>query len=189
MVRVRLVAGVALCLAATARCAELRVQPDKENVVASRLEGTWRPHVALTQRLAGRPPKAAGEEPTGTIRFQSDPDVAADIPAKYRQFLADQTIFLAGRMTARGKVHPFLLIAIHGNPHVLYFRGRDGDPMGDGESFNLILAPAREPASDLLFIGGDFNNQPFAAYERQPDAGAAAAPVRATARRGHTVRE
>ena len=73
-------------------------------------------------------------------------------------------------MTARGTVHPFLLIAVHGNPHVLYFRERDGDPMGDGESFNLVLAPAREPASDLLFIGGDFNNQPFAAYDRQADA-------------------
>ena len=59
---------------------ELRVHPDKENVVASRLEGTWRPHPALTQRLTGKPPKSKAEEPTGAIRFESDPSVAAVVP-------------------------------------------------------------------------------------------------------------
>jgi len=38
--------------------------------------------------------------------------------------------------------------------------------MGDAESFNVMLAPARDRRNDLLFIGGDFNNQPFAAFER-----------------------
>ena len=38
--------------------------------------------------------------------------------------------------------------------------------MGDAESFNLILAPAKDKANDLLFIGGDFNNEPFVAYQR-----------------------
>jgi hypothetical protein len=42
--------------------------------------------------------------------------------------------------------------------------------MGDAESFNVMLAVAKESANDLLFIGGDFNNQPFSAYERQPQA-------------------
>jgi hypothetical protein len=30
----------------------------------------------------------------------------------------------------------------------------------------IMLAPARETENDLLFIGGDFNNQPFSAYAR-----------------------
>lgn len=30
----------------------------------------------------------------------------------------------------------------------------------------VMLAVARDKANDLLFIGGDFNNQPFSAYER-----------------------
>jgi hypothetical protein len=41
-----------------------------------------------------------------------------------------------------------------------------GDPLGDAESFNVMLAVARDGTNDLLFIGGDFNNQPFAAYRR-----------------------
>ena len=45
-----------------------------------------------------------------------------------------------------------------------YFREANGDPRGDAESFNLILAPGKETQNDLLFIGGDFDNQPFAEY-------------------------
>jgi hypothetical protein len=45
-------------------------------------------------------------------------------------------------------------------------REKNGNPMGDGESFNLVIAPAKEKGQDLLFIGGDFNNQAFAAFER-----------------------
>jgi hypothetical protein len=63
-------------------------------------------------------------------------------------------------------VHAFILIEMKGNPHVVYFRERDGDPLGDAESFNVMLAVAKDKPSDLLFIGGDFNNQPFTAYER-----------------------
>ena len=38
--------------------------------------------------------------------------------------------------------------------------------MGDGESFNVMLAVAKDKAKDLSFVGGDFNNQPFAAFAR-----------------------
>ena len=38
--------------------------------------------------------------------------------------------------------------------------------LGDAESFNVMFAVARQRQNDLLFIGGDFNNQPFAAYAR-----------------------
>ena len=159
-----------LAFAAGAPAAEPRVQPNKENVVASRLEGTWRPHGALTQRLTGRAVARDGETPAGIVRFQSKPGVAATIPATYQRFLADKTIFMAGRMTRRGTPHPFILITMHGNPHLVYFRERDGDPMGDTESFNLVLAVAKDRDRDLLFLGGDFNNQPFRALERQADA-------------------
>lgn len=173
----RAAAVVVLLAAATpALAAELRVEPNKENVVASRPEGTWRPHAALTQRLTGQAPRRGGESPTGILRFQADPSIVPKIPEKYHRHLAERTLFLAGHMTSRGTKHPFLLIALNGNPHVLYFRERDGDPMGDGESFNLMLAPAKDRARDLLFIGGDFNNQPFSAYERQPAEPAARVP-------------
>jgi hypothetical protein len=80
-------------------------------------------------------------------------------------------IFMSGIMTLGGKEHPFLLVAMAGNPCVLYFREKNGDRFGDGESFLFALTPAKEPANDLLFVGGDFNNQPFSAFRRVESAG------------------
>jgi hypothetical protein len=65
-----------------------------------------------------------------------------------------------------GTDYPFILLNLSGNMTVLWFRERGGDPMGDGESFFVQLAPASEPEQDILLIGGDFNNQPFSALSR-----------------------
>ncbi len=70
-------------------------------------------------------------------------------------------------MTRWGKDYPFILIELFGNPHIVYFREREGDPMGDTESFNVMPASAKDKPNDLLFIGGDFSREPFAAYERK----------------------
>ncbi|MBM4073184.1 MAG: hypothetical protein FJ271_30315 [Planctomycetes bacterium] len=146
--------------------AEIKVEPDKENVVASRLVGDWLLDAALTGRLA-RNAKVPAE--AALVSFKSDPAVAAKLPAKYEKFLANRRVYLAGLMTLKGqksRQHPFILIEHRGNPHIVWFRERDGDPLGDAESFNVMLAVARERQDDLLFIGGDFNNQPFRAFTR-----------------------
>lgn len=148
----------ALTPVAVRLAAELQVRSDKENVVASRLVGQWEPDAELTKRLGGNA--------EGTIAFKSDPTVATKVPAKYEKFLKDKAIFLAGTMTFGGKNQPFVLIEMKGNPYVAWFREQGGDPFGDAESFNVMLAVAKETANDLLFVGGDFNNQPFAAYKR-----------------------
>jgi hypothetical protein len=147
-----------------------KVEPDKENVVASRLEGTWRPHAALTERLTGRKVIAGGESPFGQLVFKSDPSLAEQLPEKFVKALAERKarIYMAGTMRFKEKKLPFYLINISGNPHVLFFLERDGDRFGNGESFNVALAPAKETKNDLLFIGGDFNNEPFKAFERVP---------------------
>ena len=149
----------------TAVVAAVQVTADKENVVASRLEGKWVVGRELNLDLTGRP-DAIGESVANRVEFTSDKSVAAAIPDKYDSFLGKKTIYLAGMMTLRGRRHPFVLVSHRGNPHVVYFRERDGHPMGDAESFNVMLAPADDRKNDLLFIGGDFNNQPFAAFER-----------------------
>lgn len=146
---------------------EIKVEPDKENVVASRLEGDWELDAALTKRLTGHDRKGTWD---AAISFKSDPAVAAKIPAKYENSLANKRVYLAGIVTFKGgkkpREHPFLLIEHRGNPHVVWFRERGGDPLGDAESFNVMAAVAQERQNDLLFIGGDFNNQPFSAYAR-----------------------
>ncbi|MBN1418787.1 MAG: hypothetical protein JXP34_08415 [Planctomycetes bacterium] len=148
----------------------LRVSPDKENVVASRLEGDWQLDAALNKRLTGSEgPRRGGEANPAAIAFKSDPSVTAKIPAKYEEALSQKRIYMAGILTFRRggpKEHVFILIEHRGNPHIIWFRERDGDPLGDAESFNVMLAAAKERRNDLLFIGGDFNNQPFDAYAR-----------------------
>ena len=170
-----LIAGVmaaALVFAAAAVWAGFRVDADKENVVASRLEGKWKLNVPLTQRLTGR--KISENEAKGRrFEFASEPSIAALIPDKYNKFLKGKQVFMAGKMKRRfgasekPEERPFLLIQHRGNPHVVYFRPKGDDPMGDGESFNVMLAVAKDRINDLLFVGGDFNNQPFSAFERE----------------------
>lgn len=156
-------------LAAAPWIGPFRVEPNQQNVVASRLVGTWEPDLALAERL--------GVSPADRIRFESDPEIAAKIPERYAKPLADRQIFLAGTMTRTTPAeagpsiqrYPFILLTMEGNPHLVYFRERKGDPMGDAESFNLSVIPAKDTANDLLFIGGDSNNQPFAAFHRGAD--------------------
>ena len=151
-------AFVAALVGATAAGAQLAVQPDKENVVASRLDGPWEPDAELTLRLGGRA--------VGKLSFTNNAVVATKIPAKYETFFKGRQVYMAGTMSGRGKEYPFVLIEHKGNPHIVFFRERDGDPLGDAESFNVMLAVGKDKQDDLLFVGGDFNNQPFSAYRR-----------------------
>jgi len=139
----------------------LQVQKEKENVVASKLEGTWQSNVQLWKRFAGN------EKPENTVYiFKSDLAIAAKIPLMYLSFFEGKPIYMAGTMRRNADEHLFVLTSLNGNPHLVYFRPRGGDPLGDAESFNLFVSVARETQNDLLFIGGDFNNQPFYPFER-----------------------
>lgn len=143
--------------------AQIKVEPDKENVVASRIEGDWQSHAKLTEQLTGNP-KA---RPT-KFSFKSDESVVAKIPEKYATFFVSQKlkVYFAGFVMIDGKSSPFVLTQIRGNPYVFFWLERNGDPYGNGESFNVVIVPAKDQQNDLLFVGGDFNNQPFSAFER-----------------------
>jgi hypothetical protein len=140
-------------------------RPTEQNVVASRLAGSWKLEPALTERLTGR--VAA---PGDAIVVVADSEVEKKVPAKFWEAAKKEgftlDVRMAGYIEMRGAKYPFILSSIHGNPHLIYFRERGGDPFGDSESFNLALVPAKEEKNDLLFVGGDFNNQPFRAYAR-----------------------
>jgi hypothetical protein len=139
---------------------EFKVEPDKQNVVASRLEGEWRVDEELNGRLKG------STRGMTSIVVKSDASVAVSIPATYEEFLGGKRLYMAGRLTLDGKESPFVLIENSGNPHLVMFRARGDDPMGDAESCNVMLAPAKDRAQDVLLVGADFNNEPFRAYER-----------------------
>lgn len=171
---VTLTALLVICLAM--KPARFRVKTEKENVVAGRLEGKWQPHIPLTKRLLGKRYQPGPATSSSYISFSAEPSVVQKIPAKHEKFLKDKTIYMAGIMTRWDKDYPFILIELFGNPHIVYFREREGDPMGDTESFNVMLASAKDKPNDLLFIGGDFSREPFAAYERKQRRNATASP-------------
>jgi hypothetical protein len=166
--------------AATAQAqAKLEVRPDRQNVVASRLIGEWVPDVALTTRLGGSAlsggSNSSDPRAGGGMIFRSDPSVLSQIPddiaAQVLRITPPVQVYMAGVMTLGGIEHPFLLGNLGGNPSVLFFRDKrreNGEVLknADGESFLLALTPAKEPSNDLLFLGGDFNNQPFSAFRR-----------------------
>lgn len=152
--------AAAVVLAAFAAWAGVEVKQDKKNIVAARLEGKWSREEDLTKRL-----NESGFS-SDKIEFKLDPTVAAKIPAKHEEFFKKRRVFAAGTMKVDDKEFPFVLIALGGNPHIIYFRESGGDPMGDTESFYVMLATATDIAKDLLFIGTDMPSGAFAAFER-----------------------
>lgn len=157
-------------LAAQDQANGLKVEPDENQVLASSLVGTWQLDVALNQRLGHD-----GGEPT--LQFVADPTVLKKVPAAIARKLAEHRIYLAGSMQVGDKQHAFLVVQVGGNSMITWFRERDGDAMADAESWIAFIARGKARPLDLLFVGGDHNNQSFAAYSRMPTQPAAFTPV------------
>lgn len=133
----------------------LKVQYNKNNVVASAMDGKW---------------KDKSNKNASDIQFTNDTTALVLISkAYYKDFLTFK-IYHAGFMkfTKGDKVnnYPYLLTEMNGNPQIFYFREKKGNPVGDGESFILFIAIGESKPLDKLFVGGDFNNQSFTEFLR-----------------------
>ncbi len=141
----------------------IRVEPDENNIAAGRLAGVWEPDAALCERLGVK-------VRTTRIEFVLDDSFLDSIPAEVSKYLDGMRMYEAGRMTWHEKsgpsTSPYLLTTFAGNPHLVSFRERDGVPLGDIESCNLMIIPAKEHAQDVLFMGGDSANEPFRPFRR-----------------------
>ncbi len=142
------------------------VVPDKDNVVASRLEGDGVPDLEIGERL--------GTQAKEKLSFKADASVLDRIPPKLLAYLKEKQIFLAGTLTI-GKlkaeeppqVMPAVVIEAKGNSTLVCYLSRGGKEIDDGESGILMLATAADKARDMLFMGGDFNNEPMRAWKRK----------------------
>jgi hypothetical protein len=153
----------------------IQLTPEKENVVASEILGEWLLDEQLSSRLGGSSDHAG----KGPISFRADQ--AAE--KRMVRFLIELTeklstenpkgmtpevraalrkVYLAGVVEFGGRKQDFALISIYGNPHIFF-----SDRQGDAESENVMLARDLKGDNDLLFLGGDFNNQSFGAYKRR----------------------
>ncbi|HLP11624.1 MAG TPA: hypothetical protein VK177_06785 [Flavobacteriales bacterium] len=169
------------CFCTNAQNNELIYTYDKQNVVASKLIGTWKIDVALTTLLLKTDDKENTDlrdkkqkkekEKTPleqlTIEFTKDTTVVGTLPPLEKNQEAGLAVYLSGYLTVKEKKYPFILVEHRGNMQVVWYRERDGNPLRDTESFIVTIAAAKEKYNDLLFIGGDFNNQPFKAFKRE----------------------
>ena len=137
----------------------LAVEPDAQSVTANKLHGRWKLDAELTKRLGGT------QEVT-TLEFVRDDKIVPGLPDQIVAKLARLKILAAGTMRLRDQSYPFLLVTLNGNTQVVYFRARGGNPVGDAESAIVTVASAADRQMDLLFVGGDFANEPFKAFTR-----------------------
>jgi len=152
----------------------VQITPSEENVVASELFGEWIADNVLSARLCG------GIDHTGNkkIVFRKNPQaekrIAVFVEEILREANADQeeqdaqafrtavqNVYLAGEVEFNNKKQDFALISIYGSPRLIFF-----DRVDDMETGNVMLARDEAGDNDLLFLGGDFNNQSFQAYKR-----------------------
>lgn len=160
-------AFVAVLTSAAPLLLDLIIEPDPASVTAGSLEGTWEADPAVAERL-GRKPKDE------RVVFEADPGIIDVIPDKYDEALGELRIYEAGtlKFLADDEVifaGPYLLSELGGSPHVIVFRDRNGEALGDSESFYVFIAHAKDPKNDILFIGGDMPDEEFRPFRRVQD--------------------
>lgn len=159
---------------------KVTLTPNKENVVASELLGKWVYDAELTGRIAG------GEAPERDefLHFTENEDSSKRIIKQMGVMLekleksesesdkvprlkrACQTIYLAGKVeygSGDSKMTAdFALTTLHGNPKVMVYEPEEDD----FESVYVMLARDEKGDNDVLFLGGDFNNETFRAFRK-----------------------
>ena len=132
--------------------------------VAEQICGVWRLDSDLTEKVNGK------RRELGDFVVSSDPAVASVIPDRVKTVIPhwESALLMTGHVEFLGKKHPCCIVAIRGAIHLVYFRPKGLDPLGDSESRYLVLVWGTTPADDVLFIGGDFANKKFSAFKRRP---------------------
>merc|ERR1711970_1383773 len=135
--------------------AQCTLTPDSENVVATQLAGDWEINADLTAQLW---PDFTSMEVTG-VSFTDNPSIVDMLP---EEDCGSGPLFMAGEITFNMEgdsvTFPYVLSSIHGNPTIMFWGALD-----EVESFNVMMARAEDKNKDMLFLGGDANNQPFTA--------------------------
>jgi RNA polymerase sigma factor (sigma-70 family) len=137
---------------------EVVVTSSPQNVVGSRLIGSWETDGEVNKKLGLASAVSAPGQPSKiTLTFTSDPAVARHVPDGYRTLFADRRVYLAGRMTVANSTgapaeYRFLLSEHQGNATLVYFVPRNGDEWSCEETATVMLAPGAEQEKDLLFL-------------------------------------
>ena len=149
--------------------AEIPSCRNQENIVASGLVGSWTLDVALSENLHGISGLGPAES---TI---TDDDSVRKLFGLLGAM--DKCSYLSGRMTLKWTDNgtekslssPFVVTESAGNPAIWYDeRGYVGSgPIKELHRSFLMFAKGKTVDRDILFWGGDHNNQPLTAFVRK----------------------
>lgn len=147
----------------------LKLTKDEDNVVSRRLEGSWIVDSDLSFRLTGK--AEIGEGLMQRVTFESDDAIFGQLPKGHRARLQKEmtSVYMCGWMAFGQHKFPFLLIEQKGNSKVLFFLKNGKDIFGNGVYAPVMLAVGADRKNDLLFMGSDFRDQPFRAFQRADD--------------------
>lgn len=133
----------------------------KENVIAARLEGQWTLNPEVTSRLD--PSRAL---PPKTVEFVKNDRIVAQLRAESPRF-QNEVIYMGGTVSIDGSMEQrFVVTCEYGNAHVVILPPVMTEPATNIMTVNVNMACSREPAKDMLFLGGDFARESAAAYDR-----------------------
>jgi hypothetical protein len=153
-----------LCAVLTASAAlapQLVLEADPESVVTVRIQGNWKLEAATSERLDPKRSAAAPKE----LTFTDNPAVLAGLQAYSDRFQHKQVLG-SGIVNVDGTTHTCILVAEHGGTSLVWFTGNKAgtDPVAEATTKNVTIAIGREPAQDLLFLGGDLHGAAAVAY-------------------------
>ena len=141
---------------------QLVVKADTESHVPTRIQGTWKLETATSERLD--PGKSASATPKD-LTFTENPGVLAGLQA-YSDRFKNNLIIGSGIVNVDGTTHTYILISEHGGTTLEWFTGNAAgtDPLAQVTIKRVSIALAREPANDVLFLGGDLKGAAALAY-------------------------
>ena len=144
----------------------------KENITASGLIGSWE----IDEKSAEN--NGSFVKKDFTAKYTEDDSVVDLFLAPLKEM--KKCVYLAGKLEynlldpednfkAVSVSSPFVLIDLNGNPTILYDeRGQDKNAkvIDDLHLSYQMLAKGKTPQQDILFIGGDNNNQAMVPFKR-----------------------
>lgn len=167
------VLGIAMVAwGATAQAQSVELCKNPQNILAERLAGTWVVDEAVDSRLNKNRDQIAA---LGQVQYVED-DTAVeffDIPES-KIPCAFSAGFMTYKISQKGKVEtfesPYIVISHNGNPAIVYDEDGKNDgtqQVTDPQVGYMMMAKADEATNDILFVGGDFNNQSLMALRRK----------------------
>jgi len=148
-----------------------KILDDAENLVARRIQGTWKIDMALSNKLD----PAAKESADRTYKFTYNAGVMPGLQAAWPR-LQKKPIFSAGICETQGKTHPYLLSSEHGNMLLTIYTGEGTAVVEQSVIFSVAIAIGAKPGHDLLILGPSGGKDPSLMFTRDSGAAPASAP-------------